>query len=688
MINLNGSWDYILDKKSEYSIDYIKNLISRNKVSGSIKVPSNWNSGKLTNFSGTLWYVKKIKIQKNNSWKRLLFAGVDYFTDVWFNWNYLGSHEGYFQSFDFGIDDSLIEYNTTNILVVKVSSPIETPGKIWPHNKKLIKGIFNHHDCRPGGWNEKYGQDRNTGGIWNNVKIIFEKKIIITETKISSKLVSNKAELKISFKYKSRLDSETIALTKISVKSKNRKLKTFISKSTYLPNSGTASIIITLPKPELWFPYDLGEPVITTIRISSELFNEVIIKYGIREVNLNEKKEFFINNKRLFLRGTNIIPEQYLSNLTQTKINNLVTLLKKANINIVRVHAHINRHELYEAFDEAGILVWQDFALQWTYEESNEFKINAIKQIKDMVNQFYNHPSIVFWCCHNEPGEQIETLDKYLYQAVVEEDSTRIVRLASNYEEHAYEGWYWGTVDDYISTPRGPLVTEFGAQALPNYNSLKKILSTNDIKNLNWDKWEYHNFQYEQTFNVAGIRLGKNINEFITSSQKYQAKLIEKAVDYYRRKKWNGITGIFQFMFVDGWESISWSVIDYFGKKKPGYYALQHVFRPIYVSINLKKKRYQVGEELFLELWIINDLYVQHKNSKIIIYLNSKKLITIGNITIKEDSVFYLSSNETKVKIPNAKNLSELKVIVVNSAGKVLTKNKAEIKVYKTKIKW
>ena len=290
---------------------------------------------------------------------------------------------------------------------------------------------------------------------------------------------------------------------------------------------------------------------------------------------VNDKQQFFINNKKLFLRGTNIIPTQFLSELNKSKINRLVAFLKEANVNIVRIHAHVNRSELYAAFDKSGIMVWQDFALQWTYDESKKFAISALSQIRDMVSLHYNHPSIVFWCCHNEPGEQINTIDKKLYKAVIAEDKTRVVRIASNYEEHPYEGWYWGHKERYSASPMGPLVTEFGAQAVPTDKSLKRFLTAKEISKPDWKKWQYHNFQYEQTFFIAGIERGNNINEFVKNSQNYQADLIKTAIDFYRRKKFNPITGVFQFMFIDCWPSITWSVVDYFGKKKKGFYALR-----------------------------------------------------------------------------------------------------------------
>jgi len=341
--------------------------------------------------------------------------------------------------------------------------------------------------------------------------------------------------------------------------------------------------------------------------------------------------------KKLFLRGTNIIPTQFLSELSRTKIEELVCTIKEANINIVRVHAHVNKKELYDEFDKQGILLWQDFPLQWTYDTSPTFAKNAVSQIKDMVRQYYNHPSITFWCCHNEPGEQIKTLDPLLYNAVLSEDKSRIIRLASNYEEHPYDGWYWGKKEHYAATPMGPLVTEFGAQALPELSSLKKFLSKKAIKKYDWKDWEYHNFQFDQTFNIAKIDRGNDINEFIKNSQNYQADLLVTATEFYRRKKNDGITGIFQFMFIDCWPSITWSVVDYFGKKKVGYYALQQVFKPLLLSVRLRQDTYLPEAKFNVDIWVINDLHKSFKRCSLSFVWNEIVLHEINNFTVVEN---------------------------------------------------
>ncbi|NOX17466.1 MAG: hypothetical protein GXO87_04185 [Chlorobi bacterium] len=687
MINLNGKWKYLIDPNPGLSFGAAEKKIAAEKYDGEINVPSNWNESEFENYSGALWYVKEFDLPENNRKRKLVFDGVDYFTDVWLNGKFIGSHEGYFSRFSFDLTNDIFK-RKGNRLIVKVASPVEEAGNVWPDRKKLIKGIFNHHDCRPGGWDLKRGQDKNTGGIWNSVKVIKTKDISIENVKVESKIFDDFAEIKIYFEYVSFYSLAKKNRVNIAVKSPSGKIIAAKRNIVFEPGGGTAIVVIKIEEPELWFPYELGKPSLYELKISSKIFYTVKNKFGIREVSLSEKNEFIINGKRFFLRGTNIIPEQFLSSLSKKRIKKLTENLLEANVNIVRVHAHVNRKELYDAFDEAGILVWQDFALQWTYDESNEFKENAVRQIKDMVRGLFNHPSVVFWCCHNEPGGQINTLDNYLFDAVREEDGTRIIRKASNYEEHPYDGWYWGKAEHFSAAPMGPLVTEFGAQALPNVESLRKILSEKDISGLNWEEWEYHNFQYEQTFNVAEVEIGKNIEEFVNNSQKYQAELISKAVDYYRRKKWNGITGIFQFMFVDCWEAVTWSVVDYFGKKKAGFYALKKAFEPLFLSIDLKKEKYQIGEELFFETRIINDLPRKIISAELEICLNEKKVAAIKEINIQEDSTVFLPFDKFKIKLDGFGGKTELKLKLIDSVGKVLSENEKELEIIEHKIKW
>ena len=116
-----------------------------------IKVPANWY---LEGFdiNGVAWYRKHFKISDQFAEKRitLKFGGVDYTADVWLNGQYIGFHEGYFQPFSFDVTEA-IHFDKENLLAVKVNSPLEHHAEDWSLHKRQVKGIFGHHDTRPGG---------------------------------------------------------------------------------------------------------------------------------------------------------------------------------------------------------------------------------------------------------------------------------------------------------------------------------------------------------------------------------------------------------------------------------------------------------------------------------------------------------------------------------------------------------
>ena len=687
IINLNGKWNFIRDSKSELEIKDIKEILHSGESLESMSIPTNWELAGLHNFNGSVWFVKQFNfIEKNKGLSLLNFLGVDYYSDVWINWNYLGSHEGYFAPFSFEISKLL---EKENILVVNVTSPFEESDKIWPDRKRVIKGIFSHHDCRPGGNSKQFGQDQNTGGIWNDVLIEFGYDIVLKNTKVTSTLnpERNQALILIGFDYFSAgTIAKEIQLT-INITSPNK--KTIAKKELCQVKYGNNQFnsFIKIESPLLWWSWDLGEANLYKLKITSDQFLAKEITFGIREVHLDENQQFFINGKKLFLRGTNIIPAQFLSDLKKDRIEKIVSLIKEANINIVRVHAHVNRHELYDEFDRQGILVWQDFSLQWTYDESLSFKSEAVKQIKEMVRNYYNHASIAVWCCHNEPGDQIKTLDPLLESAVKTEDSSRIIRRASNYEEHAYEGWYWGKKDFYAAAPMGPLVTEFGAQGLPKLDSIKKIVGEENLFPPKWNVWEYHNFQVDQTFNIAKVKMGNSIEEFIENSQEFQSEVLRTAIDFYRRKRFDGINGIFQFMLIDCWVSMSWSVVDYFGEKKKAYDTLKLCYQPVYISINLRQDQYFAGKKFLFDLYIMNDLYKRFENCLLKFSINGSETEKIENLNLNENQMLFIKTESIDIQVPISLSTGLHKMeleLIENNSGRRISYNYFNFSVVET----
>lgn len=686
-MKLDGRWQYITDADDSLSFEDISSQLET--IKDEMEIPSNWELQGLNNYSGSVWFIKKFNCADSSvNTKILEFFGVDYIADVWLNGKYLRNHEGYFQKFVFDVSDILEAAD--NILIVKVNSPYEKPGEVWPLKKKAIKGVLNHHDCRPGAWNPEKGQDKNTGGIWNNVNLYCGYPVYLEQVKITSKVsVKNRtAEVDIKIKHLNNVKSAKNFKAQLEITDPTGKVQKINITLRKSKGKNISECSIILNDIYLWQTFDTGIPYLYQISISSEYFQEYNCSYGFKKVKLDKDSAFYLNNKKLFLKGTNLIAEQFLSSLTNDRIQNIVRMIKEANINAVRVHAHINRDELYSEFDRQGILVWQDFALQWTYEESDKFYKNAVRQIKDMVNQLYNHTSIAFWCCHNEPGVQIDSLDRELEKAVKKEDNQRIIRRASNYEEHAYDGWYWGLTEHYIAAPMGPLVTEFGAQALPAADSLEKIVGKNNIFPPKLEVWEYHNFQPDQTFNIAKVQIGNNIGEFISNSQYYQSELLKASVHYYRRKKYNGITGLFQFMFVDCWPSITWSVVDYYLVPKAGYKTLKDAYSPVLLSLKVRQNQYFTGTKLNLDIWVINDTYTQLSDYKIEFEADDRIFSVVNGITVKADDMFFVPFDKINIDLPieleeGSHNIS---AVLRNAEGNIVSRYNFDISLLKKDI--
>lgn len=615
-ISLIGKWRYKVDEQSRgdqeefYAIDYDTGEWSE------MKIPTNWQLSGVEDYCGVVWFQRDVEIPPEYLGKQILilFKGVDYFTDLWVNGEYVGTHEGYFQPFTFDLT-SYLKVGEKNRIMVRVESPYEQPGTEWPHRKRLIKGIFNHHDARPGSWNSATGQLKNTGGIWNNIELKIYEEVGVTELKVAPRLVQGgEAILRTiatiyNFSSKDRKIQLLQWITPDNFEGESYRKEVFFELT---PGKNQVTLIQKVDHPHLWWTWDHGEQHLYKAKVEivgvggGAQFEQV---FGIREIHIDEKQNWYLNGRHIFVRGTNTIPTQWLSEYSPEMIAQDLSLMKAAHINGVRVHAHINRQEFYDACDREGVLVWQDFALQWSYQTTIEFMQEAVRQIKDMVHHLYNHPSIVVWCCHNEPDVNRHELDLVLFDAVREEDATRHITPASDFTEHAYPGWYFGHYREYSGFPNAPFVNEFGAQALPNEESMIKMFSPEDLWPPKWESWAFHDFQYDQTFNVVGIEMGNSIKEFVNNSQKYQYDLLKYSIESYRRGKYQSITSIFQFMFVDCWPAITWSVVDYYRQPKLGYKALQKAFQPILISAQWGRKKLVAGVNIFDAIYVVNDYH-------------------------------------------------------------------------------
>lgn len=599
-----------------------------------ITVPNNWYL-EGHDIHGKAWYRRTFK-QRLGSARDiavLRFKGVDYLANVWVNGDHVAYHEGYFQPFEIDITEQL-QNRRRHTLAVLVDSPLEVPGPSWSLRKRLIKGVLSHHDTRPGNAWSARGQERNTGGIWNSVSLETATGIYLPEFKVSPRLtfdakglVDAHIDIEASGKYWRGVDKADLSLELTSSAGTRQTLQ--LGKLTRRKSSIQARIKIE--EPRLWWPRGRGNQtlysatLIARDRRGADLHRRTV-QFGLRDVRMSQEGIWRINNKRLFLKGTNYIATQWKSEMSAADYRRDIELMAGANINVVRVHAHLEAARFYTEADRAGMLVWQDFPLQWGYEDSPVFAAEASRQVGEMIHSFYNHPSIITWSLHNEPPwdatwmkwkytdwdpDQNKQLDTELEKIARKLDTTRYIHPVSKTGEHPWFGWYSATPMKYTEPTKEIMITEFGAQALPRLSSLQKIFPNEHLwptTKKSWALWDYHNFQHRETFETAKVEKPENLQAFITNTQNYQSKVIRIAANAYRLQRYKPLGAIFQFMFVEDWPSVNWAVVDYYRDTKPGYDTLKHAYADVSGLIEYSIDKHPPGL-INVPVYAVNDLW-------------------------------------------------------------------------------
>ena len=627
-VGLDGSWSYQPVARTTLKADgSIVEDKSGLPPAGKMTIPSNWHLSGLANFNGRVRFERDFDFDQPpaaGTRAFLIFHGVDYFADVELNGSPVGHHEGYFQTFEFDVTPQIKRGH--NHLVVTVDAPYEEPGTVWPDHKRLIKGVLSHWDCKPGSVLMKSGQEGTSAGIWNSVELEVRRTAWLGNVKVQPFLYDRK--LTPGHEKDAGVDAKIFVTAEVhAAKAGHYSLTaaaggvTVTSPVDLTTTDGTVVLVLPMEQPHLWWTWDLGYPYLYSLKLALTAERETVyqreINFGVRTITLDEKTgEWRLNGVRFFIRGTNIVPDMWLAHYTPPLIAKDIKMLLDAHVNGVRVCVHMNRDELYQALDRAGIVAWQDFPLQWDYTHSDALMQEAARQLRDMIRQFYNHPSIITWVCQNEStAYNVNVLDPFLAQVGAQEDSSRPVRPVSAFNEHIYEGWYSGDFHNYLSAPRGPIISELGAQALPSLQEVREMFG--EAWPPDWEKLAYHDFQYEQTFKDAKLPMPTGWGEFVENSQRYQADLLKYAIEHYRRAKYTRIGSFFQFEFVDCWPAITWSVVSYARVPKMGYAAMQQAFQPVLIEADLARTLWskgrdpqhlaEVGNSLLLDLWVIND---------------------------------------------------------------------------------
>jgi beta-mannosidase len=546
------------------------------------------------------WYRTRFALPDEARGRRvqILFEGVDYYAEVWCNGRHLGRHEGNFSPFGFELHDLR---QADNVLAVRVTAPwdpLRRKGLTYVDEvyRGMVKGLYAHTDGL-------IPPDVNPIGIWRPVWL--ETLADVTLDRLSCTVTEDEydrsAQLVLRLHVHNRLPQTFVGVLHLWLAGETFQGVRVDENVAFEapPGEHVVEQRVRIPDPQWWWPWDMGEPDLYRLRCSLydlqgdklDVLEQVL---GLRQVRLLRSREalhYHINQRPFFVRGTTYMGALYLSQLTPQQIEADLDRVQECGLNLIRLHVHVAPPELYAACDRRGIMIWQDFELNWLHDPSPAFEERAQGVLRDMVAHLQHHPSIVTWCCHNEPTalpfqdrNLTEHPTRQLYRDVQALDPSRPASLCSGRQEedwarsgdtHAYIGGAHGGhyFDAYGQRTR--LVTEFGCEAPLNGETLDETP-------------------------LLVERLG-HIRQRIPELQAYQAALLKFQIEWYRITRFEPCGGYIQFMLCDLFPQVGCGVLDVRRRPKAAFEALKSASQPVHVLLEHNAK----GP---VALWVVNDL--------------------------------------------------------------------------------
>jgi beta-mannosidase len=566
------------------------------------------------------------------SW--VVLDGLFYQGDVWFDGGYLGDPEGYFIPHAYEITD-LARLSSEHALAVEVTcSPQRNKAA-----KRNLTGVFQHAD--------HLDPDVNPGGIWRPVRVERTGPVRIDKLTVQCREAdAGRANLVV----RAVFDSDKARSVRIRTTLGDR-VERVLSRPL-ATGANEVEWTFGVDEPDLWWPWSLGAQPFAQLRVEVTVDEAVShareLRTALRQVSMRDWV-MSVNGERLFLKGVDLAPtRQLLATATAEEVRRDVVLAREAGLDLIRVHGHIGRPELYAATDELGMLVWQDLPLTRGY--ARNVRRQAVRQAQEAVWLLGHHPSIALWCGHNEPvpvdvepgrtgnparvkarfyaGQALPTwnktiLDAWVKNALRQADESRPVVAHSGIvphppqfdgtDSHLYFGWYRGDERDLpafaATVPRMVrFVSEFGAQSVP---ASSEFIDARNWPDLDWDRLQRkHGMQKARFDEYVPPDAYGTFEGWRAATQGYQATVVKHQVEALRRLKNRPTGGFAVFFLADAHPAISWSLLDHNRVAKPAYQALIDACRPVIIVADRFDQHLTAGTSVAIDVHAISDLRI------------------------------------------------------------------------------
>lgn len=389
---------------------------------------------------------------------------------------------------------------------------------------------------------------------------------------------------------------------------------------------------VLIEHPQLWWPHGYGEQPLYTVKVTAYAGGRELDSWqrriGLRTMTIVREKDAYgesfaheVNGVRIFAMGADYIPEDnILSRVTPERTHKLLEQCVAANFNCVRVWGGgtYPSDAFYDACDELGLMVWQDFMFACAvYNLTPDFAKNIREEVKDNVRRLRHHASLGLWCGNNEmemfvdqgewvlnkrqKADYIRMYEYLIPEVLLTEDPDTFYWPASPSSGGGFDDPNDPTRGDvhYWSVWHGQLpfaeyrkhqfryLSEFGFESLPCLSTVKTFSQPED-----WNLFSYVMEKHQRCAKGSMLTMAylqqtylypTDFETTLYASQLLQADAIRYGVEHFRRIR--GVCmGAVYWQLNDCWPVASWASIDYTGRWKALHYYAKRFFAPVLLS--------------------------------------------------------------------------------------------------------
>ena len=501
--SFNSGWSF---KKAPAEKELAINAPKWDKGWSEVEIPHTWNAKDMqvqanSFYEGAAYYKKQYFFPAELKDKRvfLRFEGVGSCAEVFVNGMLATSHKGGYSAFACEISP-LLKVGEENEIIVKADN--KSRPDVIPVNHNLF-GVY--------------------GGIYRPVWLVVTEPCNISVTDCASPGVyvtqKNVSKKQADVKVKVKLDNGTLQPVPVTLQNtiydqEGKQVATH-SQSFELSAQGEQAYesSFTIKKPTLWQgrenPYLYK--VVSRLMKDGQVIDEMVQPLGLRKYEIVAGKGFYLNGEKYPMYGVTRHQDWWGLGSALKNENHDFDLATIMDVGATTVRfAHYQQSDyLYSRCDSLGLIIWAEipFVNRVTGQEAE----NCRNQLREMIRQSFNHPSIYVWGLHNEvyqPHQYTKELTQSLHDLAKTEDPDRYTVSVNGYGhmEHPvnlvadiqgmnrYFGWYEKKIQDIKpwveklekEYPYQKLMlTEYGADA--NLNHQTEYLGDA----LNWTKEFY-----------------------------------------------------------------------------------------------------------------------------------------------------------------------------------------------------